>query len=306
MNFEDVQHAVRFAAKNNIRLVVKNTGHDYLGRSIGASSLNLWVYFMKNIDFNDNFIPDGATDGTTGQTAIILGSGVLWKDAYKAAHEHNVIVVGGAEGTVGTSGGYCQAGGHSPLSPRNGLCVDNVLQYKVVTADGELKIANAFQNKDLFWALRGGGGATFGVIVEAIYKTHPPVKNIDYAIYHLAFNTTETRQQVINSFLSYQPEWSDAGWSGYAFIQNTFMSIFYFQPDADLSAANVSFTPFLRSLESIGNIRINGTIRNALSWWESFVACLPPPNTPNAGSPTALGSRLIPRRNFESPKVSNS
>ncbi|KAF9345397.1 hypothetical protein BGX34_004804, partial [Mortierella sp. NVP85] len=174
--------------------------------------------------------------------------------------------------------------------------------YKVVTADGELKIANAFQNKDLFWALRGGGGATFGVVVEAVYKTHPPPKAVSFAAYRLLFDATKTRQQVLSSFLSHQPQWSDAGWSGYAFIQSTFMSIFYFQPDSDLHTANASFTPFLKSLESIGNVQINGTIRNAPSFWESFQAWMPPPNSPNAGTPVALGSRLIPRRNFESMK----
>jgi len=51
-----------------------------------------------------------------------------------------------------------------------GLGADNVLEYKVVTADGNLTIANAVSNPDLFWALRGGGGGTWGVVVEATFK----------------------------------------------------------------------------------------------------------------------------------------
>ena len=302
---EDVQNTVRFAAKHNIRLVVKNTGHDYFGRSIGASSLNLWVYFMKKIAFDDDFIPEGAPSGTAGNTAVILDSGVLWKDAYKAADEHNVIVVGGAEGTVGTSGGYCQGGGHSPLSPRHGLCVDNVLQYKVVTADGELKIANAFQNKDLFWALRGGGGATFGVIVEAVYKTHPPVKNINYATYHLVFKTTETRQKVLSSFFSHQPQLSDAGWSGYAYFETNLMVLMYYLPDADVPTAKASLSPFFDSVASLSDLMMEGEINNYPTFWSSFEATTPPANKTNAGTNAILGSRLIPRRNFESARGAN-
>ncbi|KAG0006015.1 hypothetical protein BGZ80_008578 [Entomortierella chlamydospora] len=301
-SIEDVQSAVRFAAKNNIRLVVKNTGHDYIGRSIGASSLNLWVYFMKNFSFTDSFVPEGAPSGSSGIGAIVLDSGVLWKDVYKAADEQNVIVVGGAEGTVGTSGGYCQGGGHSPLSPLHGLCVDNVLQYKVVTADGELKVANSYQNKDLFWALRGGGGATFGVVVEATYKTHPAVKSLNYATYLLSFNGTETRHKLINNFLSHQAKWSDEGWSGYSYLLNDYIAVIYYLPDTDVNTANSSISPFFEYAKSLGNVQVEGIINNYPTFWETFLSAPSSPNATNAGANTLLGSRLIPRRNFESCK----
>lgn len=63
--------------------------------------------------------------------------------------------------------------GHGPLTSKYGLGVDQVLEYKVVTADGNLMVANNITNTDLFWALRGGGGGTFGVIVEATVKAYP-------------------------------------------------------------------------------------------------------------------------------------
>lgn len=56
------------------------------------------------------------------------------------------------------------------LSPVFGLGVDRVLQFRLITPDGEIRIANACQNDDLFWALRGGGGGTFGVVLEVSYK----------------------------------------------------------------------------------------------------------------------------------------
>ncbi|KAF9913686.1 hypothetical protein BX616_009742 [Lobosporangium transversale] len=297
---QDVQQAVRFAAKKNIRLVVKNTGHDYHGRSIGVSSLNIWVHHLKSIAFNDSFVPEGAPKGTPATGAIILDPGVIWRDAYIAADKHNVTVVGAGHATVGTSGGFCQGGGHGPLSPRYGLCVDNVLQFKVVTADGKTRTANAYRNKDLFWALRGGGGSTFGVVVQAIYKTHPPLRNISYATYRIAFNGTESRRQVYSSFLSQQLSWSKAGHSGYALIQKEFLLLYYYLLNSDAAAGQKSFEPFLKDISAIPGVTVDGTVTGASSFWESFKAGMPPPEVPNSGTNVLLGSRLIPQSKFES------
>jgi FAD/FMN-containing dehydrogenase len=61
------------------------------------------------------------------------------------------------------------------MGPLYGLGADQFLEFKVVTADGALRVANKVANPDLFWALRGGGGSTFGVVVEATVKAHPDV-----------------------------------------------------------------------------------------------------------------------------------
>jgi hypothetical protein len=90
------------------------------------------------------------------------------------------VVVGGNSYSVGPAGGWVLGGGHSSLSPQYGLGVDSMLlhpcsslievtnystdvvQFEIVTPDGKLRTANAYQNEDLFWALRGGGPG-FGV-----------------------------------------------------------------------------------------------------------------------------------------------
>lgn len=66
-----------------------------------------------------------------------------------------------------------QGGGHSILSPNFGLGIDRVVEFKVVTPDGQYRVANECQNEDLFWALRGGGGGTFGVVLETTQKVEP-------------------------------------------------------------------------------------------------------------------------------------
>ena len=79
-------------------------------------------------------------------------------------------------GQVRTAGGYGQTSGHGPFSSKYGLAADSFVEFKVVTADGALRVANSVVEKDLFWALRGGGGGTFGVVVEATMKAFPTPK----------------------------------------------------------------------------------------------------------------------------------
>jgi FAD/FMN-containing dehydrogenase len=79
------------------------------------------------------------------------------------------------QGSVAPAGGFGQTSGHSPISNLYGLGADNFLEFKVVTPDGKLRVANKVSNQDLFWALRGGGGSTFGVVVEATIKAHPDI-----------------------------------------------------------------------------------------------------------------------------------
>ncbi|CAA7268663.1 unnamed protein product [Cyclocybe aegerita] len=172
---EDVQAAVVFARKNNLRLVVKNTGHDYLGRSAGRGGFMLWTHHLKDTSHSASFVPQGAPTSSKTYNAITLGAGVQWHEAYDYVNQQGRFVVGGISigGTVGAAGGWLLGGGHSAFSPRHGLGVDNVIQLTVVVADGQHLTVNAYQHSDLFWALRGGGGGTYGVVTSATYQSHP-------------------------------------------------------------------------------------------------------------------------------------
>ena len=78
----------------------------------------------------------------------------------------------GAAVTVGGAGGWLQGGGLGPLDRALGLGIDNALSFEVVLASGELVTADACSQPDLFWALRGGGGGNWGVVVSATSKVH--------------------------------------------------------------------------------------------------------------------------------------
>ncbi|KXX78001.1 6-hydroxy-D-nicotine oxidase [Madurella mycetomatis] len=171
-----LQRGISFAKRHNIRLVIRNTGHDYLGRSTGAHSLALWTRNLRSME-----LLDYRSSVYTGP-AIMMGAGVLAIEAYRFADSHNVVVVGGNCPSVGMTGGYAQGGGISLLSSVYGLGADQVLEWTVITADGELVTANSTHHPDLYWALRGGGGGTFGVVVSMTVKVFPDTYTSSAAI----------------------------------------------------------------------------------------------------------------------------
>lgn len=80
--------------------------------------------------------------------------------------------MGGDCPSIGLAGGYAQGGGHSILSSLYGLGADQVLEWEVVTAQGQHLVATPKRNKDLYWALSGGGGGTYGVVISVVIRTH--------------------------------------------------------------------------------------------------------------------------------------
>ena len=89
---------------------------------------------------------------------------------YTAADARGLRVVGGACATVGLAGSFLQGGGHSTLSSTYGLGADQILQWEVVNANGTHLVASPSENEDLYWALSGGGGGTYGVVVCVTVK----------------------------------------------------------------------------------------------------------------------------------------
>lgn len=134
-----VQAAVAFARDNNVRLAVKNSGHDYLGRSSAPRSLRIAVHKLDTLEFVDDFVPKASPAAKEQPKpegpAVRVGTGVYASKLYEEAAARNVTVVVGLSYTVAPAGGYVLGGGHSPLSPWKGMASDNALEFEVVTAD---------------------------------------------------------------------------------------------------------------------------------------------------------------------------
>ncbi|CAF4116467.1 unnamed protein product [Rotaria sp. Silwood2] len=283
---EHVQATVRFAATNNLRLTVKSTGHDYLGRSGAAGSLLLWLHYMKNMTLIEQYSSCGRTSVSN---AVRLGAGVQWGEAYRWLNELHLTAIGGASGTVSAVGGYLQGGGHSPLSRWRGLAADQVLEYDVVIANGQRQTVSPCQNGDLFWALSGGGGGTYAIVLSAVIRTFPsPI--IVAATYEVYVSNEARHAILVQSFIRLLPTLADAGWSGYFNIADMKLSGVFHIPNGDLTAVNTTLNQFAANNSDL-DFR-NTNIFVVPSFYYYFAIVLEPSNP--TGYNVLLSSRLIP------------
>jgi FAD/FMN-containing dehydrogenase len=169
----DVAAAVNFARNHRVRLVVKGGGHSYVGGSNAADSLLIWTRpNLRAIQLHDRFVPRGAAGLVEPEPAVSGGAGAIWMDVYAAVTTTaGRYVQGGGCTTVGVPG-LVQGGGFGSFSKGFGTAAANLLEAEVVTADGAVRIANPVRNRELFWALKGGGGGTFGVVTRMTLRTH--------------------------------------------------------------------------------------------------------------------------------------
>jgi hypothetical protein len=128
--------------------------------------------------FTGSFSPKGCNVVIDGP-AVTVGSGTQFQQLKQEAASRKVMVVAGAFATVSV-GGYISNGGHGELSAKYGLGADQVLEIELVNANGEIITANECQNQDYFWAMRGGGGSTYGVVLTYTLKAIPTVKTARY------------------------------------------------------------------------------------------------------------------------------
>jgi FAD/FMN-containing dehydrogenase len=155
----DVQAAVRFAAQEEIYPAIRGGGHNAAGLAMLDDGLVIDVSGMKGI-----FVEPAAR-------TVIAQTGLTWGEFDRETHVHGLATTGGLVSTTGIAG-LTLGGGVGWLMGRCGLVCDNTLNYDMVLASGEMARANASENTDLFWALKGGGG-NFGVVTSITYRMYP-------------------------------------------------------------------------------------------------------------------------------------
>ncbi|MEO8747119.1 MAG: FAD-binding protein [Rhodanobacter sp.] len=167
----DVAAAVNFAREHHLRVVVKGAGHSYQGTSSAPDSLLVWTHPLDDITLHEAFVPKGCAGSMAPQPAVSVGAGQIWGHTYDAVTTNGGrYVQGGGCLTVGVAG-LVSSGGFGSFSKQFGLAAAGLLEAEVVMADGNIRTVNASNDPDLFWALKGGGGGSFGVITRLTLRT---------------------------------------------------------------------------------------------------------------------------------------
>ena len=167
----DIVAAVNFAREHNLRLVVKGGGHSYFGGSNAGDSLLIWTRKMNAVAVHDAFVGAGCAGRVEPAPAVTVEAGAIWRQVYgEVTTKAGRYVQGGGCLTVGVAG-LISGGGFGSFSKRYGMAAASLLEAEIVTADGDVKIANPCTNPDLFWAIKGGGGG-FGVVTRMTLRTH--------------------------------------------------------------------------------------------------------------------------------------
>jgi hypothetical protein len=301
-----LQLAVNFARNTGVRFVIKNTGHDFSGKSGGAGSLSVWTHNLKDLAYIPSY-----NDATTDHDgpAFKAGAGVQVYEIYAAAHEHGLLAIGGEGRTVGAMGGYVQGGGHSPLSSIYGMAADQVLNFEVVTADGRFVTANAKENSDLFWALRGGGGSTYGIVTSAVIKAHPDMKVTSTTFSYSSKDVShDSFWAGFRAYLNYFPANAAAGTYSYFFIlpsgdDFTFLMQPFFAPNMSKAETEQLLRPWMTDLSNLG-IEINPEYTEYSTFSDAWNASFPLEAIMKTH--VASGSRLWPRSSWDNETLLNT
>ncbi|RAH43074.1 FAD-dependent oxidoreductase [Aspergillus brunneoviolaceus CBS 621.78] len=285
----EIAQTIAYAAEKNIRLVIRNTGHDYMGKSTGAGGLSIWTHHLKNITVHDYSSPH-----YTGP-AVTIGAGVQGEEVYAALHKSNLIVVGGECATVGPAGGYTQGGGHSALSSHYGLAADQTLEWEVVDGQGRQLRASPTENADLYWALSGGGGGTYGVVTSMTVKVFPDFPTVGVVLEFAAQDASDLDPfyQAVEYYHSLVPSITAAGGMAIARVMNaSFLLTPLTLPNATLQRALDLLSPLTAKLDSL-NITYAMNLTHSPSYVDHYNTLIEP-------NPTQLvengqyGGKLIP------------
>jgi FAD/FMN-containing dehydrogenase len=163
----DVQTATKCATSSNVAVAPRSGGHSFMGYSIGGQDGSLVIDLggLTSVSVTSSGV---ATVGA----GIRLGA--LYLDLY---NQGGWTLNAGTCPSVGI-GGHALGGGFGLLGRRNGLLIDSIKEMQLVNANGELLTVSATSNSDLFYALRGAGGGSYGVVTQFTFQAIQPASTV--------------------------------------------------------------------------------------------------------------------------------
>ncbi|HLX36735.1 MAG TPA: FAD-dependent oxidoreductase [Candidatus Binataceae bacterium] len=273
-NANDIAAGVNFARDNNLRLVVKGGGHSYQGNSNAPDSLLIWTRHMNDIAMHDAFVPSGCEHAMQPQPAVTFGTGVIGRYAYDAVTtKAGKYIQGGGCLTVGLSG-LIQGGGFGSYSKRYGTAAGSLLEAEVVTADGQVRIANACTNPDLFWALKGGGGGTFGIVSKMTVRAHELPDYFGAANITIKASSDDAYRGLIRDFFAfYRDQLFNEHWGEQVHVRpDNVLEVQMCSAGLSSEQARQVWQPFLDAVKQSSQLSITGTTAigsiPARHWWD--------------------------------------
>jgi len=274
-NSADVAAAINFARQRRLRLVVKGGAHSYQGTSNAPDSLLIWTRAMNPVALHDTFVPAGCADKVKPVPAVSAGPGAVWIDLYDAVTTRGGRYVQGGGCTEVGVAGLVQSGGFGSFSKAFGTAAAGLLEAEVVTADGRVRTVNACSDPDLYWAIKGGGGGSFGVVTRLTLRTHDLPQYFGAAWGKLQAQSDDAFRRLLAQFFEfYAKDLLNPHWGEHVMIgsDNTF-EISMVSQGLDPKQAAEAWRPFFQWISAAPNDftildRPDAGARPARHWWD--------------------------------------
>ena len=184
-----VAKSLLWAAKNSIKVQVKAAGNSFEALCTG-SGLMLDLGELTTIDVN--------AEARTAE----LGAGCRLGDVYtQLGKNHGLVLPAGSCPPVAVSG-LVHGGGHGYCARKWGLTCDHLIGAQVVTSDGKIREVSATgEDADLFWAIRGGGGGSFGVVTKFRFQ----VRTVPTVVYYKIVFSAKHGWDAVSAWQNFMP-----------------------------------------------------------------------------------------------------
>jgi hypothetical protein len=207
--------------------------------------------------------------------------------------------------SVGWAGGMITGGGQNPLAGVYGMSADHVVAFQVVTANGRFITVSEASNPDLFWALRGGGGGTFAVVVSVIVRVHPKINVVTAGWYLDASNNSlEDFWKGTKKFYEVFLDWAESGIYSFFIMGNQpqpFLSMAYlFAANHTAESYDKVVKPFFDYLDA-NNITLTKPHTSVAhtNFYSAYQAAWGSNSFPIGLDNSLPANRIVPRRNFQ-------
>ena len=253
--------------------------------------MGLWVYNLKSKEI----LPDYTSPSYSGP-AFKLGAGVIAGEAIEIVAKAGYRADLASCGLTGVVGGYLQGGGQGQLISAHGMPADQVLEWEVITPKGEHLVATPERNTDLYWALTGGGGGTYGVVLSVIIKLFRdgPLAGGQLMVQN---ENSDAIWELARTWFGHLPSHiTDTRNLIHFGVTKTLFWIFAFiLPDQDTTAIDDLLRPLLPELDRL-NLAYELTTVNYTNFLDTFLSTYGPlPYGKICPKFPIISSRLIPR-----------